>query len=220
MELTPNLRLPYPDDNDPGDGALDLQILAEAVDAAATLQLAALRAAINKPCRIAQLSVNTAGIAANVETSIFSAGFTWTILYDSSSIAISAAVNPFTQRGMGEEPGIYHLGSYLSTQPTGAITANSFRQLAIKATIPSDRTVFPATTTLIEGLSGGYETSSGSHQLNAELEVYTPFPSVGVATAAGTIFDATFFHQNTGSTVQINAGSLAWIWRAADVEAI
>lgn len=219
MELTPNLRLPYPGDFDPGDGALDLQVFAEAVDAAVTDQILALATAINKPCRIAQLAVNTAGIAANQASSIFS-GNTWTILYDSSDIAFSPTVTPFTQQGMGEEPGIYHLGAYIASQPTGAATANTVRQLEVRATVPSDRTVFPARTKLARALSTGYETTVGFHPLVAELEVYTPFPSVGVAVFAGTIFDAMFFHQNTGSTVQLNAGSLAWIWRAADVEAI
>src|SRR6476660_8368670 len=102
MELTPNLRLPYPDDNDPGDGALDLQVFAEATDAAITAQLVALRANINKPCRVAMLNTPTAGFAANVTTDVFAAG-TWTIIYDSSSLT-TTTLDPFTQRGMGEEP--------------------------------------------------------------------------------------------------------------------
>jgi len=218
MELTPNLRLPYPDDNDPGDGALDLQVFAEATDAAITAQLVALRANINKPCRVAMLNTPTAGFAANVTTDVFAAG-TWTIIYDSSSLT-TTTLDPFTQRGMGEEPGIYHLGAYIVTQPTGAITANSLRRLTVSAAIPSDRTVFPATTKTLSGISSGYETGSSVHPLVADLEIYTPFPSVGVSTSAGTIFQVTYMHQNTGSTVQILNGSLAWIWRAADVEAI
>lgn len=219
MNLTPNLRLPYPNNDDPGDGALDLQILAEAADAAMAAQIIAFRKTINKPCRVATLSTNTSGMTAGQEGSIFQ-GQTWTILYDSSTIAFPPTINPFDQRGMGEAPGVYHIGAYLSSQPTGAATVNSVRQLEIRATVPGDRTIFPATTTLMRGISTGFETGVGVHPLTSELEVYTPFPTVGVDTNAGTKFDAIFFHQNVASTVQINAGAVVWIWRAADVDVI
>ena len=217
MELTPNLRLPYPGDNDPGDGALDLQVLAEAVDAAATAQIAALRATINKPCRVAQLTAPTTGIPANSSTDIFNTGGTWTIIYDSTGTAFT---NPFDQRGMGFNPGIYHFGVNLIHQTTGAVTANSIRQIMLSATIPSDRTVFPATTTLLTSYSSNYDPSSGAMTTSAEMEIYTPFPSVRTAVFAGTIFGAVFFHQNVASTVQLLANSYAYIFRAADVEEI
>jgi hypothetical protein len=218
VELTPNLRLPYPDDNDPGDGALDLQVFAEAVDAAATQQIAALRSTINKPCRVAQLTVATAGIAANQNTDIFNAGGTWTNIYDSTGVVTT---NPFDQRGLGTAPGIYHLGVGLVYQVTGATTANSVRQIQLTAAIPSDRTVFPSTVSNLTAYSSNYDPSAGAMAATVELEVYTPFPSVSsTSTSAGTVFSALFLHQNVASTVQIITGSYAYIYRAADVEAI
>ncbi len=217
MEATPNEMIPFPDPNDPGNGALDLQLLAERVDLLAQAQQAELKRIINKPGRVLRLSANTAGIASGVTQDLMALG-AWLPVFD-SSLPTSLTTYGFSNAGLGTTPGIYRIGAYLNVSITGALTANSLRQTGIYAAVPSDATVFPATVSTKAAYSINYDPTGNLGQYT-ELEVYTPFPSHPLSVFGGTRYSLLFNHLNAASTVVVNAGSYAWIYRVADVRLI
>lgn len=217
MESTDNEMIPFPEGNDPGNGALDLQLIAERVNTLAGAQQVELRRIINKPGKVLRLSANTSGVSSGIFTDIFALG-TWLPVFD-STYPSTLPKSGFSNAGLGDTPGIYRVGVYLNIQCTGALTANSLRQLYVQAAVPSDPTIFPASITNRQGFSTNYD-PSGALGMTAELEIYTPYPSNPVSTNGGTVFTAIFFHSNVASTVQLNAGSIAWLYRVADVELV
>lgn len=218
METTDPELIPYPEPNDPGNGALDLQLIAERVDALATAQIAEFRRIINKPMRVYRLGSNSPNLAANQSINCFTFSG-WAPLYDSTGVSVGSS--GFSQDGLGTTPGLYHLGATIFSAVLGGVDTNTLRQIELRATIPSDATQFPASVTIKNAYSTGYEPNSGTYALSAELEVFTPVPSVGPGTHlfAGTIFNLFFLHRNTSSDIQVQAGSLAYIYRAGDIEA-
>lgn len=219
MESTNNEMIPYPEDNDTGNGALDLQLLAERVDALAGAQQVELRRIINKPGRVIRLTNNFA-TTAGIVNDVFAAGI-WADVFSSAypSPIVTPGFGGFTNGGLGSTPGIYRVGMYLNVSITGALTANSLRQLTITAAVPSDATIFPGTISTKLARTVNFD-PQGALGLTAELEVYTPYPSNPVSSFGGTVFTATFLHANAASTVQVNAGSIGWIYRVADVELV
>jgi len=218
MDATDSQSLPFPEGFDPGDGALDLQVLAEAIDANATLKLAEFRRIANKPVRVSRLTGTGSGIPAGIKTDIFSTGAgNWVSQYNSPGMTVQN--NALLNDQIGLTPGLYHFGAFLITNPTGAVNVNSQRLLTLEALIPNDPTSFPGTTIIKEARTEVFETNTGSTMMTAELEVFTPYPSsVSGDPFAGTDFNAYLTHANAGSTVTLLTGSLMWLYRAADME--
>jgi hypothetical protein len=213
MDSTPLEHLPFPEPNDPGNGALDLQILAEAIDAKATIQLAELRTVVNKPIRVTTLTA-TGGtpVSANSQSDVFIMGApNWSSLYDSST---SFSLRSESMDGVGTTPGIYRVGCFLITNPTGAVNNGTARHIRIEATVPtSDFTTFPTLTKLQVAYSQCFEASLGSTVQQCELEFATPQPTA-------TDVQITFNHGNTSSTVALLTGSITYMYRVGDVEGI
>lgn len=218
MEVTPNEFLPYPTNNDPGNGALDLQVLAEAIDAATQGKLAHFRQIINRPARVRQLSANTGNMIPNInnDISIIGGAFWLPATYNSTGPVLGS--NPYSSLGLGTTPGIYRAGACVISNPIGAVTAGSSRILEIDAIIPSDPSNFPVSTVTRKAFSITFETSTGSQYQTTELEFLTNFPGNNSSTFAGTQIAAFFNHQNAASNMQLLAGSTMWIYRVGDVE--
>ena len=213
MELTPNERFPYPDGNDPGNGALDLQILAEAIDAKVVTMLANFKSAINKLMRVTvALGTGPNAVTANAFSDIFTIGAgQWSKIYDSTG---QATLDPASMNGFGTTPGIFRMGCCLATNPTGTVNGGTFRELRLSATVPlNDPSVFPLTTTIKRSLSKVYEASAGNTLQCCELEFATAFPR-------STTLNMEFQHGNTGSNVTTLAGTLMYVYRIGDIEVL
>lgn len=217
MDLTLNEGLPFPGGYDPGDGALDLQVLAEAIDSNVALKMTHFRSIINRPCRISRLNATTGSMTAGANFNIYSVGSpNWVSLYNSTPSMLPGA-NPFQSVGLGSNAGIFHVGAFVQTNPIGAVTVNSERTLSIEAIIPGDNTDYPVTTISKYSRSRTFETNAGSQFQMCELQFFTPYPEVGTG-ASGTTITAQFFHANVASSVALFPGSLLWIYRAGDVD--
>jgi len=218
MELTPNERFPYPDGNDPGNGALDLQALAESIDAKAQIQLTNFRTKLNKKMRVARLiGTGPNSIGANAFGDVFTMGAgQWSILIDTTGTFL---LDASSLNGFGPEPGIFRVGCHLSSNPVGVVTANTYRELRISATVPTnDPSLFPANTTIKRSLSKVFEASTGFVSQTCELEFATLFPAQGANVV--TTVNVEFQHGNTGSNVQLLASTLLYTYRVCDIEVL
>lgn len=213
MDLTPHERFPFPEANDPGNGALDLQILAEAIDAKCVTMLADLRRIVNRPMRLVTLNGNGPNtIIANAFFDMFTAGAgQWVSQIDTTGV-LSFDVTQMS--GMGTTPGVYRLGVIALTNPAVVVTANSIRTIRLTATIPvSDPSVFPApsTTAIKRSQTNVYECGVGVTDMQCELEFATAFPQT-------TVLDAEITHANVGSNLVLLTGSVMYLYRVGDVD--
>jgi hypothetical protein len=218
MDVTPNQFLPFPEDLDPGNGALDLQVIAEAIDANITAKLSQFRTIINRVVRVSHMLVNGSSFGANQRVDILSGVNNFVDVYVSPGSLANADFDSF---GLGTSPGIFHAGAFVVTNPVGAVNVGTGRLLEIQARIPNTPTRFPTQFTTKIADSQVFETNTGSEWQMAELEFLTPFPVAdhGELGFTGTQISAFMTHRNTSSNLQCLAGSLIWIYRAADVEA-
>jgi hypothetical protein len=213
VDVTDSQFLPFPTDNDPAAGALDLQILAEAIDAKLVTAFANYRATLNKKIKYSTMLVNGSSIAANTLTTVYPTFSTWSVLYDSTGG--TAAANPFDMTGfIGMSGGVYRAGMFLKTNPSGAVNANTRRFLQIEATIAQDSSPLPTVT--VEGyFNEVVEANAGGTFQVLECEFFVPFVT---SSAFSSKVVASYFHTNTSSTVTYIAGSYAWLYRVADLE--
>jgi hypothetical protein len=213
MEVTDSQFLPYPTDNDPGDGALDLQVLAEAIDAKLVTAFASYRAALNRKVKYTFMAANGSAISANVLTTVYPNFSTWTTLYDSTGGTDTA--NPFDLTGfIGMTGGVYRAGMFLRTQPTGAVNANTRRFLQIEVRVAQDASPLPTTT--IEGYFNEVtESSTGATFQVLECEFFLTFVT---SSSFSSLITASYFHTHTSSTVTYLANSYAWLYRVSDLE--
>jgi hypothetical protein len=207
MNLTDSQFFPYPGDFDPGDGALDLQVLAEAIDAKLVSEFAAFRAVRNKWVLIQSRGSTLGGFASGSTTTNFPA--TTAISFDTivySTHVSSASSIIFLSTA---DPGYFRIGLYVASNPSGTVNANTYRTSQITANIGTGAPTFG--TTVENYYVTNYESSTGGeHQyVEAMIRVENPdFSSVQFL----------FGHANTGSTLNVNQGSLSWIYRVSGLE--
>lgn len=106
-------------------------------------------------------------------------------------------------------PGVYEVGACITAAPTGAVTADSYRELYIAVRRPGDPlgspSVFYEFTTLTEPNDG-----VGIDMTNNATVVISP----------GDEIQFMFRHGNTGSIVGIAIGALFWAVRVSDATAL
>jgi len=214
MDSTDSQHLPFPEDNDPGDGALDLQLLAEAIDAKLVAQFAALRSAINKKVKISQLASNTSAFADNSLIQVYPTSSTWTTLYDSTGGSDTA--NPYDLSGFSGG-GVYRVGFFCQSAAAGAINVNTERDVSLNVQVALDAST-PSTfqTQILAATS--YDTNNGTVTQVVDSEIFLPFPGQFPFVTGGSNIRPYFFHLNTSSGVSILAGSLAWLLHVGDLD--
>ena len=201
MKLTDSQLLPYPEINDPGDGALDLQVLAEAIDAKLVGEFANFRSVLNdRQIEIVTLSADFGPISSGGTGTLVSFD---TVTYTSDGGSSTIFFNPAETAG-----GIYAMGCYLISNPTGAVTANSYRKAMLQAVLYNGPSLNTFTTQT--WASEVYETTTGGEHQNVMAVFYAPFPALSNV-------GAVFQHGNTGSTVNVKAGSYMWLQRLGEI---
>jgi hypothetical protein len=201
VKLTDSQLLPYPEINDPGDGALDLQVLAEAIDAKLVAEYANFRSVLNdRQLEIVSLTADFGPISSGGTGTAISFD---TVVFSSDGGGTTIFFNPAVTAG-----GIYAMGCYIISNPTGAVTANSYRKTLLTATLYNGPSVNTFTTQT--WASEVYETTSGGEHQNLMAVFYAPFPALSSV-------NALFQHGNTGSTVNVKAGSIMWLQRLGEI---
>ena len=208
MKLTDTQLLPYPDGNDPGDGALDLQLLAQAIDAKLVTEFASFRSVRNKWVFVQSLGADQTGLVANSTTTNFGSGtgvnfntiiYTTNLLTTGSSVTLTSA-----------NPGYFRVGMYVLSNPSGTVTANTYRTARITAVVGTGPPAFNSANEFY--YTTNYESSTGGEHQFVEAMVRIEAP-------AYSSFQFQVRHGNTGSTLTLKAGSLAWVYRVSDLEA-
>ncbi len=201
MKVTSSQQLPYPEINDPGDAALELQVLAEAIDAKVSAELVGYRSVLNdRQVEVFLASVDNGAVASNTMTQVSYD----TILYSSDGIGVAA---PFFNPAATAS--VYVIGAYLITNPTGTVTANTFRDLFLQVGLYQG----PVLNTFITELyqSRVYESSSGGEHQTLVAVVNVPSPPTSTISVL-------WQHANAGSTVQVKAGSICWMNQIGTVD--
>ncbi len=204
MEVTDTQGFPYPGPLDPGNGALDLQIFAEAVNAKLIASFADFRAVLNNQVKIIGLIANVGGFINGIETEIpFD-----NILYDNTG-------SPSNLVGFTEE-GYYRIGAFILSNPSGAVTVNSLRltrlQFRQQLTIPFSAVVFE------DWFTQNYESNTGS-----EYQTIEGLVRVSSVQPPGSFLRVLFTSFNAGSTTTIiggTNGSLLWFYKVSNLEVV
>lgn len=194
MDFTASQLLPYPEPDDYANGALQLQMLAQAIDAklvainAGFDGVAARPVAIRKNTSTQSVPANQ-GVAINVGTTVFAS-------YDTG---ISNSRIRFT----AWPAGIYICGGYVNTNPSGVVNANSGKLVYLQF---EDRRIQPGplNDTYAEswGHSGSQTNTGGDHMTFTEtFEVHGP---------AGANVRMDLLHSNTSSNLTVLNATL-WV---------
>jgi hypothetical protein len=211
MEQTTSQHLPYPTENDPANAALQLQVLAEAIDAKLVAQFALARQAFNVPAIMVNLSANQTGI---------SNGTTTDILFDQILFEYPSGAWSLTpQFPFFPETGYYRIGLFVNSVPSGGVTANSACTITLRYPYVQQ---IPYTLYTIESYQDRcYQSNtSGEYQLIEAMvrcDVVNTTPAYPSAQDYSGI-TATINHANVASTVNVLAGSKMWAWKTSELE--
>lgn len=201
MRLTDSQLLPFPEANDPGDGALDLQVLAEAINAKLVAEFANFRSVLNdRQLEVVTLTSDFGPITSGGTGTAISFD---TVVFTSDGGGTTIFFDPTVTAG-----GIYAMGCFIISNPTGAITANSYRKTLLTATLYNGPSLNTFTTQT--WASEVYETSSAGEYQNLMAVFYAPFPALSSV-------NALFQHGNTASTVNVKANSFMWLQRLGEI---
>lgn len=204
MDITNTQSLPYPDCNDPGDGALDLQVLAEAIDAKLVDAFANFRAVVNRPAFIVGLSANQTGFASGSTADI-----TWdTIVWDSTptGVGTGSGITFF-------QPGYWMLGCWISSVPSGGVTANS--KLLIRMTFRGDLYVPVGGVHTESTAAANFQSNTGGEDIVVTQLVRQEYDNYPAGGGSVTI---SLSHANVASTLTVNSTSLVWGFKVSNLE--
>jgi hypothetical protein len=209
MEQTISQHLPYPGPNDPANAALQLQALAEAIDAKLVDQFAVARQAFNVPAIMVNLSANQTGVLN---------GTTTDILFDETVVEFGdwdlAPPFPFFP-----ETGYYRIGLFVNSIPSGAVTANSACTITLRYPYVQQ---IPYTLYTVESYQDRcYQSNTGGEyqliEAMVRCDVVNTTPAYPSAQDYSGI-SATINHANVASTVNVLAGSKMWAWKTSELE--
>jgi len=202
MELTDSQFLPYPEPDDPANGALQLQMLAQAIDAKLVAINAGFDGVLARPVAIrkntgTQSIAANQGVAVNVGTTVFAS-------YDTGASNSRIRFNAWPA-------GIYMCGGYVNTNPSGVVNANSAKLVYLQF---EDRRIQPGplndTYTESWGHAGSQTNTGGDHMTFTEsFEVHGP---------AGASVRMDLLHGNTSSNLTVLNATLwvAYVGRLSD----
>jgi hypothetical protein len=198
--MTDTQDLPYPERDDFGNGALQLQALAEAVNAKLVTSNAAYDVLLSPEMVVASASADITGLpVTTVNTLLFSP------LYQPDPNTF--AITPFFFLGM--RPGTYQAGCYIRSIPGGAVTNNTYR------TVQMDLVDY-----LIPGSGSSRYTEEWFNEIwetNTGFEYQTLHIAFSVHSPDQAILNLSFFHGNSGSALTVKADSYFWVARVGDL---
>lgn len=200
MKATDRYGLPYPEDNDFGDGSTQLAALATAIDAQ-------LQTRINAYTSVLAPSAYIRGLTAgnNYTSSSQFQVITW-----DKDIYSSGSLNPtVTANLLVPTSGVYQAGMFCFLTTVGAVTANSIRNFKLeyhdrRGSSLSDEVDIDWQQTTLEAATGVGVT------LHAVFPVYTPNISGGGLRGY-------IQHSNAASQMQLQASSFIWINRLGNL---
>lgn len=207
MRLTDTELLPFPDCTDPGDGALDLQVLAEAIDAKLVASFANFRKVVNVPCALWTLSVNATGFVNGDPSPI---NFDQ-LVFQSPQLAVtgpSTGVLIYT-------PGYYFVGMFLNASPSGGTTANADVTAMIEWKGDLNTPIGAQSRELF--LTRNYLSVSASESATVCMVVRQEFDGTALLNGGG-LLTGYIWHQNAASTMTVNATSRLWAFKICDLE--
>jgi hypothetical protein len=195
--------LPYPEINDPANGALQLQLLAEAIDAKLVTQFALYRGIVNRSTFIAGLT-GTQSYSSGLST------LSWdTFLYnsaDTSSVGSDITIY---------ETGYWMVGAFLQTNPAGGITANSTCNAFL---LWNADLVLPLGDTLNEQwVKANFQSSTGGEHQTVTGIVRQEYDGTANHDGGGRLSLA-LFHANVASNVVVQTTSLLWAFKICELE--
>lgn len=189
-----DLACPLPDNM----AAVALQMQATALDAEARIFVMerGLRAAVNRPAWMRRSTVQVTGIAANVDSDVLNGAST---VEDFNNSGYSATAS----NGGGALPydGLWQIGLSVTTIASGTVTDNTHRTFIVQHVRPNSAS------------------STGFVEIwREELTLYETNTAVGadacvlveVVARAGDSFRCLLNHGNTGSTMNVPAGTRLW----------
>jgi len=205
METTANQNLPYPECVDPGAGALDLQVLAEAIDAKLVTAFENFRAVVNRPAFIVGLSANQTGFASGSTADIV-----WdTKIWDSTTIGVGAGVT------FGD-PGYWMIGCWISSVPSGGVTANS--KLLIRLSYRGDLYVPVGAVHTESTAAANFQSNTGGEDVVVTQLVRQEYDGVTSPGSGGGAVIVNLSHANVASTLTVNSTSLVWGFKVCNLE--
>lgn len=206
MDETPVYSLPFPEDGDFANGALDLQVLAEAADTAISGVRANYLALARKPTSVWRSTVDqNVGVAGSAATIVFGSQV---YTNDASFTSISTIKFPFPSSGL------WTFGVMLNCVASGAATANTQRSLTLEADQPIGLNLFDYTPfyfgdTVFESSTAGGDFMTACGIINFNLVS---------GTVANRWLSATFQHNNTGSAMTIKAGATLFLHKLSNLD--
>jgi hypothetical protein len=200
MDQTDSQLLPFPEDNDFAAGALQLQALAQAIDAKLVSLNARFDDVLNRPVFIRRNSTTqnvgaNNGVSINVPQVVFQS-------FDTGTSSSTVRLNAWPT-------GIYVCGGYVNTNPIGAVNANSAKLVYLQFV---DRRIKPGplndSYTESWGHTGNQTNTGGDHTTFVEtFEVHGP---------EGASVRMELLHGNTSSNLSV-INAVLWMVRVGDL---
>lgn len=207
MKATDSQFFPYPENTDPGDAALELQVLAESVDAKLVSEFTDFRSVINRKVTVWRAAADLQTIPANsVQT--FSP-LSSDLVYSSVSDPLVAIPDWSSSVFSDADPGYFRVGLQLATQTVGAVTANSIRKLTLSIFL-SNTATFQIDSTEVVTVEG-YDNGLGLQYQFCEI-------LTAVTNTQYSKVTSDFFHTNVASDVNIKATTVFWVYRVCDLD--
>jgi|SRR3990170_3862001 len=203
MEITDSQFLPYPEQGDPADDALDLQVLAEAIDGKLVSLFSEFRAILNNEVFVSTLSANETGFTGTASE----VGFD-TVLYNSTA---DSSNDFFPEGPFFATTGYYRIGTYIISNPAGVVDVNTSRFTILEykqqLALPVGQIVLEQWTTL------NWESNTGGEHQIAEGLV-----RVDSVASPGSYIHTLFSSGNTSSTTTVSAGGMLWLYKVSELE--
>lgn len=216
MKTTQLYRLPFPEGEDFGNGALDLQYFAESVETQLVSLQNGLTAQLNTQGFILQTTADITGIASGSEAVPFASQ---TLNY--FGLGTPSAIWNTTGSGTTvtiPESGSYMFGAYCNLIASGTVNANTLRTLTLGASVPAGAQFTTQKQYLYRSTTLDQNTGVGVYLCVSGFFDYTFIdtsrPGGDPATPG---FWLSVSHANASSTLTLKAGALYWAIKVADI---
>jgi len=216
MKITDRFSLPYPDDDDFGNGALDLQYFAESVETQLVALQTGLQSSLYTQGFITQSTADVTGIASGGEQTPFgrSSGNFWnggtpTAVWNTTGAGTTLTIN---------ETGSYIFGAYVNLIAAGTVNVNTLRLLTLGASVPAgaqftnQKQYLYRETTLEPNAAG-----NGVFMCVQGMFDYQMINSSKPGADINNGYWLGIAHGNTSSTLTLKAGARFWSIKVADI---
>lgn len=194
----------YPESNDFGNGALDLQLLAEQFDAKMFAIQQGMSAELRPPTIAMSSTNNSITVTSGVNTEI-------TAMFN-SIVYNNGFVNPVGNGVVPPSPGSYMYGVLGNANATGTVTANTLRDLSTQMFIPTGASLSSVYVKVVGDTANESGVAGGSF-----LNIVAVADIPNIPTNPPRKIKVFFEHFNTGSAMQIQSGAILWCTKIANL---